>query len=156
MIELENYHYLQITLSSLKISCLENERKEAKLRYNNALQEYVNLYFRRPLEKLNIFFEGVQEKVQQGVREEEIGYRLAFSKQELRKVIKDCNLKDIKKGLEDMYKRVEKHVSDPDSTLIQVCVPSIWNMSDNFFFIYRLFGVPCRKSSLYNTKISKR
>lgn len=120
MIELENYHYLQIMLSSLKISCLESERKEAKLRYNNALQEYVNLYFRRPLEKLNVFFEGVQQKVQQGVREEEIGYRLAFSKQELRKVIKDCNLKDIKKGLEEMYKRVEKHASDPESTLIQV------------------------------------
>lgn len=121
MIELENYHYLQLMLPSLKILCLDNERKEAKARYNNALNEYVNLYFRRPLEKLNIFFEGVRQKVKQGVREDEIGYQLAFSKQELRKVIKDCNLKDIKKGLEEMYKRVEKHVSDPENNLIQVC-----------------------------------
>ncbi|KAI2802780.1 hypothetical protein RDWZM_001067 [Blomia tropicalis] len=134
MIELENYHYLQLMLPSLKIPCLEQERREAKARYNNALNEYVNLYFRRPLEKLNIFFEGVQQKVQQGVREEEIGYQLAFSKQELRKVIKDCNLKDIKKGLEEMYKRVEKHVSDPENNLIQV----IWrSMQEEFITQYK-------------------
>ena len=120
MIELENYHYLQLMLPSLKILSLDSERKEAKNRYNIALNEYVNMYFRRPLEKLNQFFEGVQMKVEQGVREEEIGYQLQFSKQELRKVIKDCNLKDIKKGLEEMYKRVEKHISDPANNLIQV------------------------------------
>lgn len=134
MIELENYHYIQLMLPSLKIPCLENERKEAKVRYNNALKEYVNLYFRRPLDKLNCFFEGVQSKVQQGVREEEISYQLAFSKQELRKVIKDCNLKDIKRGLEDMYKKVEKHISDPHNNLIQV----IWHsMQEEFIAQYK-------------------
>lgn len=126
MIELENYHYIQLMLPSLKIPCLENERKEAKLRYANALKVYVNLYFRRPLEKLNVFFEGVQQKVQQGIREEEISYQLAYSKQELRKVIKDCNLKDIKKGLEEMYKRVEKHISDPANNLIQASAVLTW------------------------------
>lgn len=125
IIEIENYHYLQIMLSSLKIACLNNEKKVAKDYYNNALKEYVNINFRRPLEKLNIFFEGVQQKVKQGIKEEEIGYQLAFSKQELRKVIKECNLKDIKKGLEEMYRRVEKHVSDPESTLIQVSIFSL-------------------------------
>ena len=34
------------------------------------------------------FFEGVIAKVASGVKESEIGYQLAFSKQELRKVIK--------------------------------------------------------------------
>ena len=122
MIRLENYHYLQNTLSTLKISCLENERKEAKNRYNEALKDYVKRYFGRPLEKLNIFFEGVQQKISQGVKEEEIGYQLVFSKQELRKIIKDCNLKEVKKGLEEMYRKVEKHASEPDSNLIQVTI----------------------------------
>jgi hypothetical protein len=120
MIRLENYHYLQNTLSTLKIMCLENERKEAKSRYNEALKDYVARYFGRPLEKLNIFFDGVQQKVAQGVKEEEIGYQLAFSKQELRKIIKDCNLKEVKKGLEEMYRKVEKHTCEPDTNLIQV------------------------------------
>ncbi|KPM10041.1 exocyst complex component 1-like protein [Sarcoptes scabiei] len=134
IIEIENYHYLQIMLSSLKIPCLANEKKLSKEFYNNALQEYVNINFRRPLEKLNIFFEGVEQKVNQGIKKEEIGYQLAFNKQELRKVIKECNLKDIKKGLEEMYRRVEKHVSDPESTLIQV----IWHsMQEEFIIQYK-------------------
>ena len=120
MIELENYHYIQNMLLMMKISCLDNERKEAKVKYNLALRDYVSLYFGRPLERLNEFFEGVQNKVSQGVKEDEIGYQLTFSKQELRKIIKDINLKDIKKGLEEMYKKVEKHASDLNSTLIQV------------------------------------
>ncbi|CAG2100013.1 unnamed protein product [Medioppia subpectinata] len=134
MIRLENYHYLQITLSTLKISCLENERKEAKNRYTEALKDYVKRYFGRPLEKLNIFFEGVQQKVSQGVKEEEIGYQLAFSKQELRKIIKDCNLKEVKKGLEEMYRKVEKHTCEPDTNLIQV----IWrSMQEEFITQYK-------------------
>jgi hypothetical protein len=86
------------------------------------------------LEKLNAFFKGIQQKVSQGVKEEEIGYQLAFSKQELRKNIEDCNLKEVKKGLEEMYRKVGKHISDPESTLIQV----IWrSMQEEFIAQYK-------------------
>lgn len=51
---LENYHRLHALLSQLKISVLEAERKEAKQRYQEALQSYVIQYFGRPLEKLNV------------------------------------------------------------------------------------------------------
>lgn len=51
---LENYHRLHALLSQLKISVLENEKKEAKQRYQEALQSYVIQYFGRPLEKLNV------------------------------------------------------------------------------------------------------
>lgn len=51
---LENYHRLHALLSQLKISVLESEKKEAKQRYQEALQSYVILYFGRPLEKLNV------------------------------------------------------------------------------------------------------
>ncbi|RWS23698.1 exocyst complex component sec3-like protein, partial [Leptotrombidium deliense] len=129
MVRLENYHYLHDVLCTLKIACLENEKKEAKQRYNEALKDYVARYFGRPLEKLNMFFEGVQLKVAQGVKEEEVSYQMAFSKQELRKVINTCSLKDIKKGLEEMYRKVEKHTCETDSTLVQV----IWrSMQEEF------------------------
>jgi hypothetical protein len=36
-----------------------------------------------------VFFEGVENKISSGVKPEEVGYQLAFSKQELRKVIKE-------------------------------------------------------------------
>lgn len=42
---------------------------------------YVTQYFGRPLEKLNVFFEGIQQLVAAGVKESEISYQLAYSKQ---------------------------------------------------------------------------
>lgn len=52
----ENYHRLHALLSQLKINVLEAEKKEAKQKYQEALQSYVIQYFGRPLEKLNVGF----------------------------------------------------------------------------------------------------
>ncbi|KAH6923801.1 hypothetical protein HPB50_007267 [Hyalomma asiaticum] len=134
VVRLENFHQLYTLLYQLKISCLEAERREAKQRYSEALQAYVTHYFGRPLEKLNLFFEGVQSKVAQGVKEEEVGYQLAFSKQELRKVIKEYPGKEVKRGLEALYRKVEKHLSDESSSLLQV----VWHsMQDEFIRQYK-------------------
>lgn len=50
----ENFHHLYALLSQLKISVLDIHRKEAKQKYNDALNAYVTRYFGRPLEKLNV------------------------------------------------------------------------------------------------------
>lgn len=134
MICLENYYYLHDVLRSLKVPCLEGQKIEANLQYKAALNAYVSRYFGRPLEKVNVFFEGVQSKIAQGVKEEEISFQLAFSKQELRKVLQIVTLKEVRKGLEDMYRRVEKHAFEPDSNLLQV----IWReMQDEFLIQYK-------------------
>lgn len=52
----DNYHRLNALLSQLKISVLDAEKKEAKQKYQEALQSYVILYFGRPLEKLNVSY----------------------------------------------------------------------------------------------------
>lgn len=51
---LENFHHLYAMLSQLKIAILDQYRKDAKLKYNEALGAYVTRYFGRPLEKLNV------------------------------------------------------------------------------------------------------
>ncbi|PIK47821.1 putative exocyst complex component 1 isoform X5 [Apostichopus japonicus] len=83
------------------------------------------------LERLNVFisglvnsdrahfFEGVQALVGQGVKEEEVGYQMAFNKQELRKVIKEYPNKEVKKGLDSLYKKVEKTLCE-ETNLMQV------------------------------------
>lgn len=53
----------------------------------------------------------------QGVREEEVSYQLAFNKQELRKVIKEYPGKEVKKGLDNLYKKVDKHLCEEESLL---------------------------------------
>ncbi|XP_011298132.1 exocyst complex component 1 [Fopius arisanus] len=117
VIKMENFHHLYDLLSQLKISVLDQERKEAKQKYQDALKAYVIQYFGRPLEKLNLFFEGVQAKVGAGVKESEISYQMAFSKQELRRVVREYPAREVKKGLENLYRKVEKHLCEEENLL---------------------------------------
>uniref|UniRef100_A0A8C4F7Q7 Exocyst complex component 1 n=1 Tax=Dicentrarchus labrax TaxID=13489 RepID=A0A8C4F7Q7_DICLA len=135
VVMMENFHHIFSTLSRLKISCLDAERREAKHKYTDHLQSYVINSLGQPLEKLNHFFEGVEARVAQGVREEEVSYQLAFSKQELRKVIKEYPGKEVKKGLDNLYKKVDKHLCEEES-LLQV----VWHsMQDEFIRQYKHF-----------------
>ncbi|XP_069487726.1 exocyst complex component 1 isoform X4 [Ambystoma mexicanum] len=135
VVMLENFHHLLATLSRLKIPCLEAEKKDAKQKYGDHLQSYVIYSLGQPLEKLNHFFEGVETRVAQGVREDEVSYQLAFNKQELRKVIKEYPGKEVKKGLDNLYKKVNKHLCDEEN-LLQV----VWHsMQDEFIRQYKHF-----------------
>ncbi|XP_038858603.1 exocyst complex component 1-like isoform X3 [Salvelinus namaycush] len=135
VVMMENFHHIFSTLSHLKISCLETERREAKHKYTDHLQSYVINSLGQPLEKLNHFFEGVEARVAQGVREDEVSYQLAFNKQELRKVIKEYPGKEVKKGLDNLYKKVDKHLCEEES-LLQV----VWHsMQDEFICQYKHF-----------------
>ncbi|XP_034249053.1 exocyst complex component 1 isoform X2 [Thrips palmi] len=133
VVKMENYHHLFALLSQLKIGVLDNLRKEAKQRYNDAMRAYVTRYFGRPLEKLNQFFDGVQAKVNQGVKESEISYQMAFSKQELRKVIKEYPAREVKRGLVNLYRKVDKHLCEQEN-LLQV----VWRaMQEEFIQQYK-------------------
>ncbi|XP_073501557.1 exocyst complex component 1 isoform X5 [Phyllobates terribilis] len=135
VVMMENFHHVFATLSRLKISCLEAEKREAKQKYNDHLQSYVIHSLGHPLEKLNIFFEGVKARVAQGIGYDEVSYQLAFSKQELRKVIKDYPGKEVKKGLDNLYKKMDKHLCEEEN-LLQV----VWHtMQDEFIRQYKHF-----------------
>jgi len=134
-IKMENYHHLYALLSRWhsKIKPLESLRNESKAKYQEALKAYVTKYFGRPLEKLNVFFDGVQALVAAGVKESEVGYQLAYSKQELRKVILLYPGKEVRKGLERLYKKVEKHLCEEEG-LVQV----VWRaMQEEFIQQYK-------------------
>ncbi|XP_060680091.1 exocyst complex component 1 isoform X1 [Hemiscyllium ocellatum] len=135
VVMMENFHHIFSTLSRLKIACLEMERREAKQKYTEHLQFYVIYSLGQPLEKLNHFFEGIEARVAQGIREEEVSYQLAFNKQELRKVIKEYPGKEVKKGLDNLYKKVDKHLCEEEN-LLQV----MWHsMQDEFIRQYKHF-----------------
>jgi Exocyst complex component Sec3 len=44
---------------------------------------------------LQVFFDGIESRIAAGVRVEEVGYQLQFSKQELRKVMKEYSGKEV-------------------------------------------------------------
>ncbi|KJH44984.1 exocyst complex component 1 family protein [Dictyocaulus viviparus] len=120
VVRFENYHQLYLTLSELKIPCLDAQRKDAKREKEENIDLYVREYMGRPLEKIHIFFEAVQNAVEmRGAKPEEISYQPQFSRIELKKVIAMYPGKEVKKGLEQLYKKVEKHLVD-HSSLLQV------------------------------------
>ncbi|EUB58673.1 Exocyst complex component [Echinococcus granulosus] len=109
---LENYHRLYDILCRLKLPSLNDTRKEAKARYQRALQEYSMNCMGRPLEDLHNFFEQVQSALDSGVRPDAICYQFAFQKHMLQKIIKEYPGKEVKKGLDSLRKRVEKNLSE--------------------------------------------
>lgn len=60
VVKMENYHRMHSLLSQLKVIVLEQLKKDAKVRYNDALKGYVTKYFGRPLEKLNVSYSKVE------------------------------------------------------------------------------------------------
>ena len=117
VVKMENFHHLHASLSRLKISVLETLKRDTKQKYTDALHNYVTQYFGRPLEKVNIFFDGVSARINAGVKENEISYQLQFSKQELRRVLALYPGKEVRGGLERLYKKVEKHLSEEENLL---------------------------------------
>lgn len=119
VVHMENFHRLHGVLSALRVPALEPLRRECRARYSDALKAYVTHYFGRPLEKLTQFFEGVGEAVTGGVREEEVCYRAAFSKHELRRVLALYPPAEVRRALHRLYRTVEKHLSE-EGGLLQV------------------------------------
>uniref|UniRef100_A0A915L6I7 Exocyst complex component Sec3 C-terminal domain-containing protein n=1 Tax=Romanomermis culicivorax TaxID=13658 RepID=A0A915L6I7_ROMCU len=120
-------------LSQLKIACLEPQKKDAKQNYQQALDNYVKEYMGRPMEKLQTFFDHIDACISQGMQPETIAYQQNFSKLELKKAISAHPGKEVKKGLEQLYKKVEKHLCEEEN-LLQV----VWrNMSEEFIQQYK-------------------
>ncbi|XP_010178866.1 PREDICTED: exocyst complex component 1-like [Mesitornis unicolor] len=122
MVMMENFHHIHCFLCQKKILCLEGKKREAKQRYSEHMEKYVIRYLGQPLEKLNHFFEGVKARLAQGVKEEEVSFQLAYSKQELRKVIEKYPGKEVKRALETLYRKIHKYLS-PEENLL----PVVWH-----------------------------
>ena len=76
----------QDRLSTLKIECLKSFRDNVNAKYKAALDDFVQSILGRPMEKLSTFFEKVERLIDSGTAAKEVGFQMAFSKSELRKV----------------------------------------------------------------------
>ncbi|VDP08342.1 unnamed protein product [Soboliphyme baturini] len=132
VVQMENYHNLHCVLSHLKISCLNAARKQIKVKYQRALDSYVKECLGKPLEKLQIFLEQVEELLDQGMKPEDISFQQAFNKQEIRRLLNLYSGKEVQKGLKALYNTIEQHLST-ETNLLQV----VWhNMQEEFIHQY--------------------
>lgn len=81
------------------------------------------------------------------MKESEVSYQMAFSKQELRKVIKEYPGKEVKKGLDNLYRKVEKHLCEEEN-LLQVNI-----QVQHCGVIMALFLLETRLHNLFSVRI---
>ncbi|KAI8143952.1 exocyst complex component Sec3-domain-containing protein [Fennellomyces sp. T-0311] len=113
---IENMHHFHHELRSNKLHVLEKWMKYAKNHYDTSLNAYIKVVIRRPLGKLLEFFEGVDNLLHTSTPEE-VQFHMNYNKTQLRKVIAMYPAKEIKKSLEQLYKRVDKHFSEEEGLL---------------------------------------
>lgn len=82
--------------------------KRAETIYDENLQAYVKLVLRRPFSKIIEYFEGV-ERLLQTTAPTEVSSNSSYNKSALKKVVKEYDAKDIRKHVDALFKRVEKH-----------------------------------------------
>ncbi|NXM44696.1 EXOC1 protein, partial [Gymnorhina tibicen] len=136
MVAMENFHRIHSFLCRQNIPCLEGKKREAEQRSREHMEKFVTTSLGQPLEGLSHFFAGVKARLAQGVKEEEISFQLAYSKQELRKVVEKYPGKEVKRALETLYRKIHKHLS-PEENLLAV----VWQaMEQEFIRQYQEFG----------------
>ncbi|KAJ3204402.1 hypothetical protein HDU82_005866 [Entophlyctis luteolus] len=115
---IENMHHFHSEVRARKIASLDQYVKASKVMYDTNTEEYINIVIRKPLGKLLEFFENVENLLKSNTPEE-VSFHL--HKVTLRDILKKYPGKEVKRGLEALYKRVEKNFSsDEDGSLLQV------------------------------------
>ena len=125
----ENMYQLTEDMSHLSIPSLAVFTERARGLYEDNLSGYIRLLLRRSFGRLMVrclcglprlqlivkdFFDGVN-KLLQTTPASEVSLHANFSKSALKKVLKDFGAKDMRKAIEAMSKRVDKHfLSDDD------------------------------------------
>ncbi|KDR85366.1 hypothetical protein GALMADRAFT_234191 [Galerina marginata CBS 339.88] len=118
VILIENMHYFVSEMSQLDVISMNTFTRRAEAIYDENLAAYIKIVFRRPFGKIIDFFEGL-DRVAKDSSMGEITSNSNFSKAALRKVIKDYNSKDIKKHVDVLSKRVEKHFIEAEKSTVE-------------------------------------
>ncbi|KLO20758.1 hypothetical protein SCHPADRAFT_816552 [Schizopora paradoxa] len=114
VIIIENMHHFIAEIKQSKITAVGSFRKQAEAIYNENLTAYVKLVMRRPFAKIIDYFEGV-DRLLKTVAPTEVAKNSAYNRSALKKVVKEYDAKDIRKYIDALFKRVEKHFTDGDA-----------------------------------------
>ena len=126
----ENMHFFVAEISQMDVPSLNGSTRRAQETLDENLSAYIKIVFRRPFGKIIVsdwqpplsshllilllfqdFFEGI-DRVTKDLNSGDITSNSNFTKASLRKVLKDYNSKDIRKYIDVLSKRVEKHFTD--------------------------------------------
>ncbi|KDQ19898.1 hypothetical protein BOTBODRAFT_27319 [Botryobasidium botryosum FD-172 SS1] len=110
VILIENMHHFVAEISRQDVYAMRSFARKAEGIYEENLSSYVKLALRRPLAKILDYFDGV-ERLLQAMTPADVANNSSYNKLALKRVVKEYNTKDLRRSIDVLYKRVEKHFS---------------------------------------------
>ncbi|ODQ53339.1 hypothetical protein SAICODRAFT_7063 [Saitoella complicata NRRL Y-17804] len=130
----ENMHHYVQAVDTRGIDILEDYKFNAQSSYKENLSLYIRSVTRRPLGILLNFVEGAESLIQANPAED-ISARVAYSKSAIRKLLATYDAKEIRKGVDALYKRVDKHFGEDEEGSTQLFT-LVWKaIQDEYFRI---------------------
>jgi len=113
LIENMNY-YLQEVDKERGIEILDEWKDAADRELAEHLDAYLNAVMRRPLGKLLEHLENIESQLNSGKSPAAVAAQPSNSKQTFNKILGQYDGREVRKGIETLRKRVEKHFGDAD------------------------------------------
>ncbi|PBL01169.1 exocyst complex component sec3 subunit [Armillaria gallica] len=111
VILIENMHHFVAEISQMEIGSVAGFLRKAEAIYDENLGAYVKIILRRPFAKIIDYFEGI-ERLLKTTAPSEIATNSSYNRSALKKVVKEYSGKDIRKYIDALFKRVEKHFTE--------------------------------------------
>ncbi|OAR01746.1 hypothetical protein LLEC1_06306 [Akanthomyces lecanii] len=126
-------HFLEET-DARGLEVLETGKDEANREYHEHIDLYLNAVMRRPLGKLLDYLENIEAQIQTGKSPTAIARQPSNSQTVFVKVLSLYDAKDLRKGIDALRKRVEKHFGDADEpALSRGLVAKVLTECENFY-----------------------
>ncbi|KAM3565814.1 hypothetical protein ARSEF4850_001194 [Beauveria asiatica] len=126
-------HFLEET-DSRGLDVLETWKNQANNDYHEHMELYIDSVMRRPLGKLLDHLENIEAQIQTGKSPTAIARQPSNSQPVFAKVLSMYDAKDLRKGIDALRKRVEKHFGDADEpALSQGLVTKVLTECENFY-----------------------
>lgn len=130
VIMIENLHCFIEDVSQIKSMAMAGFLQRAKTRFEENMSMYIRLMLRRTFARFIDFFDGV-DRLLQSTPANEISLHHSYSRSALKKILKDHGAKDMRKAVETMSRRVDKHFADDEepntSTANTALINMVWN-----------------------------
>ncbi|KAM0792567.1 hypothetical protein ACM66B_005230 [Microbotryomycetes sp. NB124-2] len=138
VILIENMHHIISVFAKQRVPVLAAFVSQAKEKYQQNLDSYIRLILRRPLSRVLDYFAGL-ESLLRTTPPTEVSLHSAYTKAALRRVLSDLRSKDVRKAVDALYKRVDKHFNDQSVSDSAVVLKTVWSACDEE--MQRLTGV---------------
>ncbi|KAF5662073.1 component of exocyst complex [Fusarium heterosporum] len=131
---IENMNHFTEEIDTRGLDVLEEWKEKANTTYLEHLNLYLNAVMRRPLGKILEHLENMETQLQTGKSPAAIAAQPSNSKTVFNKVLSNYDAKEIRKGIEALRKRVEKHFGDADDpALSRGLVLKVLGECENFY-----------------------